>query len=121
MSEPPLVHLFQKLLGDGITGGIAEDGVGIAVRTEGCGLFARDIVGHFGGREDVAAEEAATLFRPLYLLTVGGDCRRVPTSWTEAHERTHSPSGKYLVRKSHLDRILNMTQVSRRTYIRILM
>lgn len=30
----------------------------------------RDIVGHLGGWEDVAAEEAAALFRPLYLLTV---------------------------------------------------
>ena len=61
MSEPPLVHLFQKLLGDGITGGIAEDGDGIAVRAEGCGLLARDIVGHLRSREDAAAEETATL------------------------------------------------------------
>ena len=30
----------------GIAGGIAEDGVGIAVRTEGGGFLARDIVGH---------------------------------------------------------------------------
>ena len=33
MSEPTLVHLFQKLLGDGIAGG-----VGVAVRAEGSGL-----------------------------------------------------------------------------------
>lgn len=91
------------------------------IGTQGCGFLMRDIVGNLGGWEDAASEEAAALLRPLYLLTVVGDCHRVPTSWTEAHERTHSPSGKYLVRKSRLDRILNMTQVSRRTYIRILM
>lgn len=61
MSEPPLVHLLQKLLGDGIAGGIAEDGVGIAVGAEGGGLFVRGIVGHHGDREDAAAEEASTL------------------------------------------------------------
>lgn len=61
MSEPQLVNLFQKLLGDGITGGIAEDGVGIAVRAEGCGFLARDVVGHLGGWEDVVAGEASTL------------------------------------------------------------
>lgn len=70
MSKPPLVHLFQEVPGDGIAGDIAEDRVCVAIRTEDCGLFARDIVGHFGGREDVAAEEAATLFRPIYLFTV---------------------------------------------------
>lgn len=42
MSEPTLVHLFQKLLGDGIAGG-----VGVAVRTEGSGLLARDLVHGF--------------------------------------------------------------------------
>ena len=46
MSKPPLVHLFQKLLGDGIAGGIAENRIGIAVRAEGGGLFARGVVGH---------------------------------------------------------------------------
>lgn len=61
MSEPTLVHLFQKLLGDGIAGGIAEDGVGVAVRAEGGGLFARGIVGHLGSREDAAAGEATAL------------------------------------------------------------
>lgn len=60
--EPPLLYLIEKLPGDGKTGGIAEDGVGIAVGAEGCGLIARGIVGHLGGREDAAAEEAATLF-----------------------------------------------------------
>lgn len=117
MSEPTFVHLFQKLLSDGIAGGIAEDGVWVAVRAEDGGLLAQDIVGHLGGREDATAGEAAALLRLLCLLTVSGDRRRVPTSWTEAHERTHSPSGKYLVRRSRLDWILNTTQVSRRTYI----
>ena len=69
-SEPPLVHLFQKLLGDGIAGGIAEDGIGIAVGAEGGGLFTRGIVGHLGSRDDAAAEEATALLRPLYLLAV---------------------------------------------------
>ena len=70
MSEQSFVHLLHKLLGDGIAGGIAEDGIGIAVGAEGGGLFARGIVGHLGGREDAAAEETAALLRPLYLLTV---------------------------------------------------
>ncbi len=70
MSKPPLVHLFQKLPGDGIAGGIAEDGVGVAIRAEGCGLLTRGIVGHLCGREDAAAEEATALLRPLYLITV---------------------------------------------------
>lgn len=61
MSEPSFVHLFQKFLGDGIAGGIAEDGVGIAVGAEGGGLFVRGIVGHHGDREDAAAGEAAAL------------------------------------------------------------
>ena len=70
MSEPSFVHLFQKFLGNGIAGGIAEDGVGISVGTEDCGLLARGIIGHLGGREDAAAEETSALLRPLYLLTV---------------------------------------------------
>lgn len=42
MSEPPLVHLLQKLLGDGIAGG-----GGVAVRAEGSGLLARDVIHGF--------------------------------------------------------------------------
>ena len=70
MSEPSLVHLFHKLLSDGIAGGIADDGVYVAVRTDRRGLLGRYIVGDFKGWEDAAAEEAAALLRPLYLLLV---------------------------------------------------
>ena len=57
--EPPLVHLLHKLLSDGIAGGITNDGVDVAVRTDRCGLLGRYIVGDFRGREDVAAGETA--------------------------------------------------------------
>ena len=70
MSEPPLVHLFQKLLSDWIAGGIADDGVDVAVRTDCRGLLGRYIVGDFRGWEDPAAGEAAALLRPLYLFPV---------------------------------------------------
>ena len=70
MSEPSLVHLFHKLLSDGIAGGIADDGVYVAVRTDRRGLLGRYIVGDFKGWEDAAAGEAAALLRPLYLFPV---------------------------------------------------
>ena len=64
-SEPPLIHFLHELLSDRIAGGI-----GVAVRAEGGGLLARDVVSHLVGWEDAAAEEAAALLRPLYLLLV---------------------------------------------------
>ena len=70
MSEPPLVHLLQKLLSDGIAGGIADDRVDVAVRANGRGLLGRDIVSDFRGWEDAATGEAAALLRPLYLFPV---------------------------------------------------
>ena len=69
-SEPPLVHLLHKLLSDGIAGGIADDGVDVAVRANGRGLLGRYIVGDFYGWEDTAAGEATALLRPLYLFPV---------------------------------------------------
>lgn len=71
-SEPPLVHLLHKFLSDGIAGGIADDGVDVAVRANGRGLFGRYIVGDLRGREDVAAGETAALLRLLYLRPVAG-------------------------------------------------
>ena len=70
MSEPPLVHLLQKLLSDGIAGGIADDRVDVAVRANGRGLLGRDIVSDFRGWEDAATGEASALLRPLYLFPV---------------------------------------------------
>ena len=69
-SEPPLVHLLHKFLSDGIAGGIADDGVDVAVRANGRGLLGRYIVGDFGGWEDVAAGETTALLRPPYLFPV---------------------------------------------------
>ena len=68
--EPPLVHLLHKLLSDGIAGGITDDRVDVAVRTDSRGLLGRYIVGDFRGWEDTAAGEAAALLRPLYLFPV---------------------------------------------------
>lgn len=65
MSEPPIVHLFHKLLSDGIAGGITDDRVDVAVRTDSRGLLGRYIVGDFKGWEDAATGEAAALVRPL--------------------------------------------------------
>lgn len=45
MSEPTLVHLFQKLLSDGKAGGVTNDSVSVAVGTQGRGLIVRYIVG----------------------------------------------------------------------------
>ena len=70
MSEPPLVHLFHKLLSDGIAGGITDDRVDVTVRANGRGLLGRYIVSDFRGWEDTAAGEAAALIRPLYLFPV---------------------------------------------------
>lgn len=70
MPEPPLVHLLHKLLSGGIAGGIADDRVDVAVRTDSRGLLGRYIVGDFKGWEDAAAGEAAALIRPLYLFPV---------------------------------------------------
>ena len=69
-SEPSLVHLLHKLLSDGIAGGIADDGVDVAVRANGRGLLGRYIVGDFRGWKDTAAGETAALLRPLYLRPV---------------------------------------------------
>ena len=68
MSEPPLVHLLQKLLSGGIAGGIADDRVDVAVRANGCRLIKRYIVSDFKGWEDAAAGEAAAMVRQLYLF-----------------------------------------------------
>lgn len=69
-SEPPLVHLLHKFLSDGIAGGIADDGVDVAVRANGRGLLGRYIVGDFRGWEDTTTGETAALLRQLYLRPV---------------------------------------------------
>ena len=68
--EPQLVHLLQKLLSDGIAGGIANDGGDMTVRTDRRGLLGRYIVSDFRGWENAATGEAAALLRPLYLFPV---------------------------------------------------
>lgn len=60
----------HELLSDRIAGGIADDGVDVAVRANGCRLIKRYIVSDFRCREDVAAGETAALIRPLYLFPV---------------------------------------------------
>lgn len=60
----------HELLSDRIAGGIADDRVDVAVRTDSSGLLGRYIVSDFRGREDVAAGETAALIRPLYLFPV---------------------------------------------------
>ena len=69
-SEPPLVHLLHKFLSDAIAGGIADDGVDVAVRANGRGLLGRYIVGDFRGWEDTTTGETAALLRQLYLRPV---------------------------------------------------
>ena len=68
--EPSLLHFLQEILGDREAGGITYYGVGMAEGAFGCRRLIREVIRDFGWREDFAAEEAAALFRLLYLFLV---------------------------------------------------
>lgn len=102
-SEPPLVHLLHKFLSDGIAGGIADDGVDVAVRANGRGLLGRYIVGDFRGWEDTTTGETAALLRQLYLRPVAetgvlSPQPKPPTTdggaWTAEQEKAPSTHGE---------------------------